>query len=127
MRPEDLYHAFHEIDDDLLKPLPEAAPRRRPALKWGALAACAVLAAGGLLWLQPWKKAAPQSSLAVPTLASEPTAANEPTAASEPAIPEPAELVYGSELISVAADLAFPEGYFVRTLSEAQLASIWGQ
>ena len=26
MRPEDLYNAFHEIDDDLLKPLPEAAP-----------------------------------------------------------------------------------------------------
>ena len=28
MRPEDLYNTFHEIDDDLLKPLPEAAPRR---------------------------------------------------------------------------------------------------
>ena len=41
MRPEDLYDAFHEIDDDLLKPLPEAAPRRHPALRWGALAACA--------------------------------------------------------------------------------------
>ena len=28
MRPEDLYDAFHEIDDDLLKPLPRgcAAP-----------------------------------------------------------------------------------------------------
>jgi len=39
MRPEDLYDAFHEIDDDLLKPLPEAAPRRHPALRWGALAA----------------------------------------------------------------------------------------
>ena len=49
MRPEDLYDAFHEIDDDLLKPLPEAAPRRHPALRWGALAACALLAAGGLL------------------------------------------------------------------------------
>ena len=45
MRPEDLYDAFHEIDDDLLKPLPEAAPRRHPALRWGALAACALLAA----------------------------------------------------------------------------------
>ena len=42
MRPEDLYDAFHEIDDDLLKPLPEAAPRRHPALRWGALAACAL-------------------------------------------------------------------------------------
>ena len=31
MRPEDLYDAFHEIDDDLLKPLPEAAPRRPTA------------------------------------------------------------------------------------------------
>ena len=45
MRPEDLYDAFHEIDDDLLKPLPEAAPRRHPALRWGALAACALAAA----------------------------------------------------------------------------------
>lgn len=126
MRPEDLYDAFHEIDDDLLKPLPKAAPRRHPALRWGALAACALLAAGGLLWLRPWEKTAPQSSLAVPTLASEPTA-NESTAASDPAIPEPAELVYGTELFAAAADIAYPEGYFIRTLSEAQLASIWGQ
>ena len=74
MRPEDLYDAFHESDDDLLKPLPEAAPRRHPALRWGALAACSLLAAGGLLWLRPWEKTAPQPSLAVPTLASEPTA-----------------------------------------------------
>ena len=126
MRPEDLYDAFHEIDDDLLKPLPEAAPRRHPALRWGALAACALLAAGGLLWLRPWKKTAPQPSLAVPTLTSEPTA-GEPSAAGEPAMPEPAELVYGTELFAAAADISYPEGYFIRTLSEAQLASIWGQ
>ena len=126
MRPEDLYDAFNEIDDDLLKPLPEAAPRRHPALKWGALAACARVAAGGLLWLRPWDKTVPQPSLAVPTLASAPTA-GEPSAAGEQAIPEPAELVYGTELFAAAADIAYPEGYFIRTLSEAQLASIWGQ
>ena len=118
MRPEDLYDAFHEIDDDLLKPLPEAAPRRHPTLRWGALAACALLAAGGLLWLRPWKKTAPQPSLAVPTLTSEPTAGE---------LPEPAELVYGTELTAAAAAISYPEGYFIRTLSEAQLASIWGQ
>ena len=39
MRPEDLYDAFHEIDDDLLKPRPEAATRRQTALRWGARAA----------------------------------------------------------------------------------------
>ena len=42
-------------------------------------------------------------------------------------MPEPAELVYGTELFAAAADIAYPEGYFIRTLSEAQLASIWGQ
>ena len=87
MRPEDLYDAFHEIDDDLLKPLPEAAPRRHPALAGARLrpAPC---------WLQAdcsgcgrGEKTAPQPSLAVPTLASEPTA-GEPSAAGEPAIPE---------------------------------------
>ena len=42
-------------------------------------------------------------------------------------MPEPAELVYGTELTAAAADISYPEGYFIRTLSEAQLASIWGQ
>lgn len=44
MRPEDLYDAFHEIDDDLLKPLPEAAPRRHPAAPLGR--ACGLRPAG---------------------------------------------------------------------------------
>lgn len=31
------------------------------------------------------------------------------------------------ELFAAAAAISYPEGYFIRTLSEAQLASIWGQ
>ena len=57
MRPEDLYDAFHEIDDDLLKPLPEAAPhfstgclrpagRRRTALAAAVGKDCAAAVAG---------------------------------------------------------------------------------
>lgn len=62
MRPEDLYDAFHEIDDDLLKPLPEAAPasgaplgracglrpagRRRTALAAAVEKDCAAAVAG---------------------------------------------------------------------------------
>ena len=40
---------------------------------------------------------------------------------------EPAELVYGTELLPPLPTSAIRRVIFIRTLSEAQLASIWGQ
>ena len=96
MRPEDLYDAFHEIDDDLLETA--ARPRRLSIRRsaGNALAACALLAAGGLLAAPVEKDCA---AVILPfTLASEPTA-NESATAGSPAMPEPAGLIYSTELL----------------------------
>ena len=37
------------------------------------------------------------------------------------------EIIYGDRLGDAAADISYSEGYFIRELSDAQLASIWGQ
>ena len=48
MNKNDLFRAFDELDDDILERSEAAAPRRKASgfRKWGALAACMVLAAG---------------------------------------------------------------------------------
>lgn len=126
MRPEDLYDAFHEIDDDLLKPLPEAAPRRHPALRWGALAP-APAGAGGLLWLHRGKMPRRSRLLPSPRWRVSRQQANRRLPGEPSHSRSLQSLSTARSFLPPLPTIAYPEGYFIRTLSGAQLASIWGQ
>ena len=51
------------IDDDLLEEAQRPLPARRPALRWGMLAACLCIAAALLLLAQPWRAGQADSAM----------------------------------------------------------------
>ena len=54
---EPMLHVLMDaIDDDLLEEAQRPLPARRPARRWGTLAACLCIAAALLVW-QPWHTA----------------------------------------------------------------------
>lgn len=127
MKPEELYRAVGGADDALLTEF-EEQKTPKPWKRWGALAACAALLLGGTLWLHPWSAVgntvSPTEAVDPPSPATaQPTEA--PIAAPTPldALPE---LVFTEDGYNMAADIAYPDGYFIRDLTDAQIAAIWG-
>ncbi len=127
MKPEELYEAIGGVDDALLAEFEEQQKKRpQPWKRWGALAACAVLLLGGGLWLRPWSVAERPTEPTEPSAAS--TAATQtPSEAEVPPLSALPELVFTDEGYNMAADIAYPDGYFIRSLTAAQIAAIWGQ
>lgn len=123
MTRDELYRAIGGADDALLTEF-EAQKKKKPGAwrRWGALAACAVLLAGGALWWQPWRLTAGPS--APPVATTEP--ATRASEAPEEDRPLP-ELIFSDGGPRMALDIALPDGYFFRTLSAGQIAAIWGQ
>ena len=127
MKKEDLFRAVGEIDDALIEDFENAAPRRRHWGRVGALAACVcVLAAGALVWLSGGSAPLPaQGTPTQPTATTALASAGETQPGLTPlsALPQLSYAEGGGEL---AADIALPDGYFFRDLTDGALASIWG-
>lgn len=86
MKESMLHLLMDSIDDDLLEEAQRPLPSRRPALRWGALAACLCLT-GALLLARPWQNGQPDTAVRAPA----------PSAAAESAAP-------------LCAALTLPEG-----------------
>ena len=131
MKREELYSAFSGIDDELLLEYERRAPKKRGALlRFVGMAACFALLLTGLLWWHPWKGTesvpeslkSPTSAPTSGTMTDAPISNNTLTPADE--LPT---LVYGDTIQEALADIGYPEGYFIRELTDAQLATIWGE
>lgn len=131
MKREELYSAFSGIDDELLLEYERRAPKKRGTLlRFVGMAACFALLLTGLLWWHPWKGTesvpkslkSPTSAPTSGTMTDAPISNNTLTPADE--LPT---LVYGDTIQEALADICYPEGYFIRELTDAQLATIWGE
>ncbi len=127
MNKEDLFRAVGEIDDALIEDFENAAQQRRHWGRVGALAACVcVLAAGALVWLSGGSAPLPaQGTPTQPTATTALASADKTQPGLTPlsALPQLSYAEGGGEL---AADIALPDGYFFRDLTDGALASIWG-
>lgn len=124
MTSEDIYRALGDVDDALLAEFEKTQRRQTPWKQFGALAACAALLAGGLLWWRPWQTAARPTD--EPTTQTAPSATEAVRAGATPLELLPA-LIFTEGGHDLAADIAYPDGYFIRSLTDAQCAAIWGQ
>lgn len=129
MKQEDLFRAVGGVDDALIEEFETKKPSGRKWVRYGALAACVCLvAAGGLLWLRPNRKPTPVET---PTVSAPTVSVSTPTT-SAPELPAPTppealpQLRYAEGGGYLAADIALPDGYFFRPLTEEAMASIWG-
>ena len=127
MNRDELYRAIGGADDALLTEF-ENGQKKSPGpwKRWGALAACAAVLLGGALLWRPWRLT---EQTAAPTEPPAPTSATASEALAEtnaPSEPLP-ELVFADGGCDAALDIALPKGYFIRELTDAQIAAIWGQ
>lgn len=124
MKREELFSAIGDVDDELLTEFERAASKKRRSwLPWAASAACLALLLGALLRLwgaEPEQAARRKENRETPSLT-----------ASEELGPTPAgqlpALIYGKDGQESSMDIGYPKGYFIRELSEAAIAGIWGQ
>lgn len=129
MKQEDLFRAVGGVDDALIEEFETEKPHDRKWMRYGALAACVCLVAvGGLLWLRPNRAPAPVETptVSAPSVSAEaptPTAPEHPAPTPIDTLPKLAYAEGGGEL---AADIALPDGYFYRPLTQEAMASIWG-
>ncbi len=131
MKQEDLFHAVGSVDDALIEEFETKTPKNRKWLRYGALAACVCLvAAGGLLWLRPNREPTPvetpAASVSTPSVSvSAPTTPvpEHPAPAPLSALPR---LGYAEGSGELGSDIALPDGYFYRPLTQDAMAGIWG-
>lgn len=127
MKRDSLFRAVGEVDDALIEDFENAAPQRRHWGRVGALAACVcVVAAGAIVWLSGGNAPLPaQDTPAQPTPTTALASADETQPGLTPlsALPQLSYAEGGGEL---AADIALPDGWFYRDLTDGALASIWG-
>ena len=132
MKRDSLFRAVGEVDDALIEDFENAAPQRRHWGRVGALAACVcVVAAGAIVWLSGGNAPLPvQDTPPQPTATTALASADETQPGLTPlsALPQLSYAEGGGELAADIAlpDIALPDGYFFRDLTDEALASIWG-
>lgn len=130
MKNEDLYSAIGGVDDALLAEFEADVPKKHFWPRVGAIAACAALLTGGLLLWRPWETGDGPNGVSDIYMEASATT-TEGNAEPEPSAPTPIEqlpeLTYGTRGADFCADIGYPKGYFVRSLSAEQLAAIWGE
>ena len=130
MTQDELYRALGDVDDALLDEFEhlQKVPRtKKPWKPAAALAACAALLLGTSMLLRSsivtQRPEVPASTQPAPS-----SAASEPiTVAAPTPIADLPALTFAAGGFEVALDIGYPEGYFIRALTDAQLAAIWGQ
>lgn len=132
MKRDSLFRAVGEVDDALIEDFENAAPQRRHWGRVGALAACVcVVAAGALVLFSGGNAPLPaQDTPPQPTATTALASADETQPGLTPlsALPQLSYAEGGGELAADIAlpDIALPDGYFFRDLTDEALASIWG-
>lgn len=132
MKRDSLFRAVGEVDDALIEDFENAAPQRRHWGRVGALAACVcVVAAGAIVWLSGGNAPLPvQDTPPQPTATTALASADETQPGLTPlsALPQLSYAEGGGEMAADIAlpDIALPDGYFFRDLTDEALASIWG-
>ena len=123
MRGSLLFESLQFLDEELLEACEEARERPRPVLRWGALAACCVLAAGAALVLPRLKPSAPIPAPGVSAAPLE-TPDTSPGVGKLDVQPRP-----GGELPPAPGPAAEPEPLYWNDLPElpAVLGSLWGR
>ena len=126
MKKEELFRAVGKIDDTLIEEFETRSPSgRKHWARYGALAACICLLAVGVMLLLP-KDGASLPVTQSPTETRIPQTSFEQTQT----VPAPSEdqpqLTYAEGSGALAADIALPDGYFFRDLTDEGLASVWG-
>lgn len=128
MKKEDLFRAVGDADDTLIEEF-MSEKKRPPWARLGALAACVcLLAAGAFVWLSNAHAPLAQRTEEQPSQTGQPTTvlpSEQLQVGLTPleALPQLSFAKGGGEL---SADIALPEGYFFRDLTDEALASVWG-
>ena len=133
MKKEELFRAVGKIDDALVEEFETKSPScgKRHWARYGALAAClCLLATGALLWLSKDRAPLPitQPATEQTAQAAQPTTILPSEQVQDALTPLESlpQLSYAEGDGEVAADIALPDGYFFRDLTDEALASIWG-
>ena len=133
MKKEELFRAVGKIDDALIEEFETQSPSgRKHWARCGALAACVcLLAAGALVWLSKDRAALPATEQTAQTVQPTTILSSEQAQGALTPLAELPQLSYaegGGEMAADNAlpDIALPDGYFFRDLTDEALASIWG-
>lgn len=127
MKKEDIFRAVGGAEDKFIEEFAQDKPKRRPWRGILAAAACFCLLLGGLVYFQPWRSA-PTEPPVMQNMPSETGKMTDPAESVNPSVALDAlpELTFAEGDGQLSMDIALPDGHFTRTLTSAQVASIWG-